>query len=74
LTVLPADYDAVHRAVIEGKPAAAGSAFGKGLAALADALRGEKPQTEKAVSKPESRSSKLSGFFTLLSRKPSPSR
>lgn len=74
LIVLPADYDAVHRALIEGKPTAPGSAFGKGLATLADALRGEKPQTEKPASKSEARTSKLSGFFTLLSRKPSPSR
>ena len=50
LATLPADYEAVQRSLIEGKPAVSTSAFGKSVNSLADALRGQKtpPQRTQA--------------------------
>jgi pilus assembly protein CpaE len=50
--LLPSDYDAVQRALIDGKPIPSSSGFGKSLAALADRLAGKesRPQVEKSSS------------------------
>lgn len=39
--MLPADPDAIQKSTIEGKPAAAGSRFGKSIARMADQLAGK---------------------------------
>lgn len=72
---LPADYESVHRALIDGKPMPPGTPFGKGLAALADALGGPKsPEPAPVPGKSPSKPGALSGLLGLLGRKPSPSR
>jgi len=60
--VLPSDYEVVHRALIEGRPIPAASAFGRSLAALADRLGGATPSRN---SKPKrSLSGLLSSVFS----------
>jgi len=46
---LPSDYDAIQKAVIEGKPSPPNSAFGKSVAALAEQLcpAGHAPEAQK---------------------------
>jgi pilus assembly protein CpaE len=48
--VLPNDFDAVQKALLEGKPVASGSALGKGLATLASRITGGKQQAAKGKS------------------------
>lgn len=60
--LLPSDYDAVHRALMEGKPIPAGSPFGKSLAGLADRLSGQKTEA------PVKAKSSWAGLLSLFSR------
>jgi MinD-like ATPase involved in chromosome partitioning or flagellar assembly len=60
--IIPEDPDAIHRAIVEGKPIGSGSASGKSLKELADKLSGRKQQ--EAVKKPSS----LAGFLSMFSR------
>ena len=58
--LMPADYDAIQRALMEGKHMAPSSSFGKSVAALVDRLAGS--------SEPARKSSSLSGLMSLFSR------
>jgi pilus assembly protein CpaE len=60
--ILPTDYEAIQKALMEGKPLPATSSFGKGVAALVDRLiGGAEPASNK-------KSSSLSGLLNLFSR------
>ena len=59
--VIPSDYDAVQKALLEGKPVPATTALGKKLAALGDRLAGKQEQAPK-------RGSSLSSLLSLFSR------
>jgi len=64
--IIASDYEAVQRALMEGKPIPASSSFGRNLTTLADRLAGR--ETEVAVKK----STSLAGVFaSLFSRAPS---
>jgi pilus assembly protein CpaE len=58
--ILPSDYEAVQRSLMEGKPAPANTAFGKAMIQLADRLGGRTEQGKKASS--------LSGLRGLFSK------
>jgi Flp pilus assembly CpaE family ATPase len=60
--ILPTDYEAIQKALMEGKPLASNTTFGKGVAALVDRLIGgaEPPAGKKTSS--------LSGLLSLFSR------
>jgi pilus assembly protein CpaE len=62
--VLPSDYDAVHNALLAGKSVPPGSAFGKGIAQLADLLI----PPVRTSSESSRKSSALSGILSLFSR------
>ncbi|MFN7935125.1 MAG: AAA family ATPase [Bryobacteraceae bacterium] len=67
--LIPADYDGVQRALIEGKPVPPNTSFGKSLAQLGERLAGRPaggPATEK-------KTSALSGLLSLFTRS-SPSK
>lgn len=53
--LIPSDYEGVQRALVEGKPIASSSAFGKAIGQLADKLGGKQ--------KPEKKTSALGGLF-----------
>jgi pilus assembly protein CpaE len=57
---LPSDYEAVQKALMEGRAVPPGTAFGKSLAQLAGRLGGHTPENKK--------SAPLGGLFGLLSR------
>ena len=58
--LMPADYDAIQKALMDGKPMAPSSSFGKSVAALVDRLAGS--------SEPLRKGSSLSGLLSLFSR------
>ena len=58
--LMPADYDAIQKALMEGKPLAGNTTFGKSVAALVDRLSGGAEATKKGAS--------LSGLRSLFSR------
>jgi pilus assembly protein CpaE len=59
--ILPTDYEAIQKALMEGKPLAANTTFGKGVAGLVDRLiGGAEPAAKKGSS--------LSGLLSLFSR------
>jgi pilus assembly protein CpaE len=59
--ILPTDYEAVQKALMEGKPLPSNSNFGKSVAGLVDRLvGGAEPATKKGSS--------LSGLLSLFSR------
>jgi pilus assembly protein CpaE len=60
--IIPEDPDAIHRAIVEGKPIGYGTACGKSLKELADKLSGRKQ--EEPAKKPSS----LAGFLSMFSR------
>ncbi|MCC6394824.1 MAG: AAA family ATPase [Bryobacterales bacterium] len=60
--LLPGDYEAIHRALIEGKPVASNSNFGKSLAQLGERLC---PRA-KSAEQPAKKASALSGLFSSL--------
>lgn len=62
--LLPADYENVHRALIEGKQVSPGSALGKGMAQLGDRLCGKAKRTDQTPRK----TSVLSGLFSLFTK------
>jgi len=57
---LPSDYEAVQKALMEGKPILSSTSFGKGIVQLADRLGGRQQEMKKAPS--------LGGLFGLFSR------
>jgi pilus assembly protein CpaE len=59
--VIPSDYEAIQRGLMEGKPIAANSAVGKGMAQLGDRLAGREETERKTTST-------LSGLLSLFSR------
>jgi Flp pilus assembly CpaE family ATPase len=60
--ILPTDYEAIQKALMEGKPLPANSSFGKGVAALVDRLiGGAEPASNK-------KSGSLSGLLNMFSR------
>lgn len=59
--IIPSDFEAIQRGLMEGKPIAANSAVGKGMAQLGDRLAGRE-ETERKTS------STLSGLLSLFSR------
>ena len=58
--ILPTDYEAIQKALMEGKPLPANSTFGKGMTALVDRLAGGAEAPKKGGS--------LSGLLSLFSR------
>jgi pilus assembly protein CpaE len=62
--VIPSDYDAVQKALVEGKPVAAGTNFGKSLIALGDRMVGKKSQADNK----KKGSSWVSIFSSIVSR------
>jgi pilus assembly protein CpaE len=58
--VVPSDYEAVQRALMEGKPIPAGSDFGKAMSQLGDRLAGRTEQQKKSGS--------LGGLLGLFTR------
>jgi pilus assembly protein CpaE len=61
--LIPSDYEAVQKALIEGKQIPPGSSFGKSLIALADRLAGRDESPP-----PQASSAKTEGFGGLFSR------
>jgi pilus assembly protein CpaE len=61
---LPSDYEAVQKALMDGKPIPSSTLFGKGIAQLADKFAGDGPPK----SQPGKKSSSLSGLLNLFSR------
>ncbi|MFN7919820.1 MAG: hypothetical protein U0Q16_06965 [Bryobacteraceae bacterium] len=60
--LIPSDYESVQRALVDGKPIAPGSGFGKSLNILAEELHGKK-QTQSPGKK------SWTGFFSALVRR-----
>lgn len=58
--IIPSDYEAVQRSLMEGKPIPANSAFGKSVISLVDRLGGRQETSKK--------SSALGGLLSLFSR------
>ncbi len=58
--IMPTDYDAIQKALMEGKPLAPTTSFGKSVIALVDRLAGGV--------EPQKKSSSLSGILSLFSR------
>jgi pilus assembly protein CpaE len=58
---IPSDYDAVQKALMEGKPVPANTAFGKALSQVVERLGVRRGETEK-------KSSSLGGLFGLFSK------
>jgi pilus assembly protein CpaE len=58
--ILPSDYEAVQKSLMEGKPAPSNTSFGKGIAQLADRLGGRAEPAKKSTS--------LGGLLGLFGR------
>ncbi len=58
--ILPSDYEAVQKSLMEGKPTPSSTAFGKGIVQLADRLGGRTESTKKSTS--------LGGLLGLFGR------
>ncbi len=58
--ILPSDYEAVQKSLMEGKPAPSNTVFGKGIMQLADRLGGRTETVKKSTS--------LGGLLGLFSR------
>jgi pilus assembly protein CpaE len=58
--ILPSDYEAVQKSLMEGKPAPSNTSFGKGIAQLADRLGGRAETSKKTTS--------LGGLLSLFGR------
>lgn len=58
--ILPSDYDAIQKSLMEGKPLGPATSFGKAMVGLVDRLAG--------TSEPQKKSSSLSGLLSLFSR------
>ena len=59
--ILPADYDAIQKSLMEGKPLAANTSFGKSMVGLVERLGGGSDSQNK-------KGSSLSGLLSLFSR------
>lgn len=59
--ILPSDYEAVQKSLLEGKPIPANTAFGKGIVQLADRLSGRSDPVNK-------KTSALGGLLGLFSK------
>jgi pilus assembly protein CpaE len=59
--ILPADYEAIQKSLMEGKPLAANTSFGKSMISLVDRLAGSSEPSNK-------KNSSLSGLLSLFSR------
>ena len=59
--IIPSDFEAIQRGLMDGKPIASNSAVGRGMAQLGDRLAGRE-ETERKTS------STLSGLLSLFSR------
>jgi pilus assembly protein CpaE len=67
---LPSDPEAVQQSLLDGKPVAAASGFGKSLGSLATALAGKPSEAAIAAKPPEkAKSGGLAGLWGLLGRK-----
>ena len=64
--VIPSDYEAVQKALIEGRPIPASSAFGKSLAALANRLAGLEDSSANANGR---KGDGFGGLFSKLFRR-----
>jgi len=58
--LLPADYEAIQRSLMDGKPLPATTNFGKGIISLVDRLAGS--------AEPQKKNSSLSGLLSMFSR------
>ena len=58
--ILPSDYEAVQKALMEGKPAPSNTTIGKAIMQLADRLGGQKEQAKKTTS--------LGGLLSLFGK------
>jgi Flp pilus assembly CpaE family ATPase len=58
--IMPADYDAIQKALMDGKPIASSTNFGKSVGILVDRLSG--------TSEPQRKGSSISGLLSLFSR------
>ena len=58
---LPSDYDSVQRALLEGKPIASNTSFGKAVGQLAERLIGP-------IKTPQKKTSSLGGLLSLFSK------
>ncbi|HEY3743776.1 MAG TPA: hypothetical protein VGL53_28220, partial [Bryobacteraceae bacterium] len=59
--LIPSDFEAIQKGLMEGKPISASSAVGKGMAQLGDRLAGREETERKS-------NSTLSGLLSLFSR------
>ena len=62
--ILPSDYESVQKSLLEGRPVASNTAFGKGIVQLAERLGGGPASTVKKSSSPGG----LRGLFTKTSK------
>ena len=60
--IMPTDYEAIQKSLMEGKPLATTTAFGKSVVGLVDRISGG--------AEPQKKSSSLSGLLSLFSRTP----
>lgn len=58
--IMPSDYEAIQKSLMEGKPLAHTTAFGKSVAGLVERLEG--------AAEPQKKNSSLSGLLSLFSR------
>jgi pilus assembly protein CpaE len=58
--LIPADYEAIQRSLMDGKPLGPATSFGKSMLGLADRLAGS--------AEPHKKSSSLSGLLSMFSR------
>ncbi len=58
--IMPSDYEAIQKSLMEGKPLAPATAFGKSVAGLVERLEG--------AAEPPKKNSSLSGLLSLFSR------
>ena len=63
--IFPSDYEAVQKALIEGKPVPSNTTFGKSIIQLADKLSG---RSEAVLAKKSSSLGGLLGLFTKTSK------
>jgi Flp pilus assembly CpaE family ATPase len=61
--LIPADYEAIQKALMEGKPMGPSTNFGKAVSVLVDRLTGGADHSKKSNS-----SSSISGLLSLFSR------
>ncbi|MEO8097580.1 MAG: AAA family ATPase [Acidobacteriota bacterium] len=61
---IPSDYESVQKGLMEGKPVAPGTPFGKGLAQLADRLGGPADKEKKSSPSGGGLTSLLGGLFS----------